>query len=306
MKRFSTLAAALLLTVCAASSSYAVFGGGLHWGWDFSLSMKDAQNEPVKLKGADVFDIPMPSGFTLPSGFVELIPGQIEIPEGTEFFKVSRTDWERHILNFGGKLYVDIIPIIKIFELSFNLGVWQYQGSLEYLNINTNSTDLTNLLTYETQKMTLDELDKSYFGLSGTPFAKLQFDATVRPFVFKMPVITASAGLGMSVHFATPLLSGLLVEDVRLDEKMSPEDFLKDLAKDDSKVADAIVQKIIDELFTPRYGMHLVAGVKVKPPLFPVGVYIDGKLMIPFSKFDENKQINALGFLLNTGVSLSF
>lgn len=65
-----------------------------------------------------------------------------------------------------------------------------------------------------------------------------------------------------------------------------------------------IVQKILDETFTPRFGAHIAAGARLKPA--PVGVYVDGKLLIPVGKYDENRQVRSAGFLIDAGLSFSF
>ena len=55
-----------------------------------------------------------------------------------------------------------------------------------------------------------------------------------------------------------------------------------------------ILNQIINNLFTPHYGMHLVAGASLKFPIIPLGFYIDGKYMIPFDKLDKNVDIGGI------------
>jgi hypothetical protein len=306
MKRVSVLAAAALITFSAVSSSYAIIGLGLHYGLDFSMSMEPGKDN-VSVAGFDLDSIKI-SGLTLPTDRI--------IGKDTPFLKMSRSKLERSALNFGGKFFVDIVPYVDIIEGSFNLGVWQYDGKVEYLNVkgisNAAVADPSLTLseipkTYEPVAVTLDAYDMSYFGLSKTPYAKLNLDLSVRKIVLNLWLVKFNAGAGMSVHFATPILDEALIDGVKADKGIkSPEELVTEFMKPNSKMGKAIVQKILDELYTPRWGAHIVAGANLKLPTFPLGVYVDGKLMIPISKFDENKQVNALGVLINTGLALQF
>ena len=67
-----------------------------------------------------------------------------------------------------------------------------------------------------------------------------------------------------------------------------------------------IMKKITRNLMIPHWGCHIVAGTMVKLPVIPIGFYLDGKLMIPFDNVDKYTDLGGFGFLLNTGVSLSF
>jgi len=305
MKRVSTLVVAALITFSIVSSSYAIAGLGLHYGLDFSMSM-DKGRDDVKIPGA---------GFDLGSYFNGFDPGDI-IKKDAPFIYISRSELKRSALNFGGKAFVDIIPFIDMVELSFNLGVWQYEGSISYLDVKGISDALAAdpalalsgmELPYKELPLTLKEYGMNYFGLNGTPYAKLHFDASVRKTVLNLWLVKFNAGAGMSMHFATPILNSNLIDKVKVDKGIdSPEELVARFMDTNSGMGKAVVEKILDELFTPRFGAHIVAGARLKLPAVPIGIYVDGKLMIPISKFDENKQINGLGFLVNTGLSLSF
>ncbi|MDR0306041.1 MAG: hypothetical protein LBI42_04285 [Chitinispirillales bacterium] len=296
MKTFRTTAAALLLTVSIVSMSYAIAGIGFHWGFDFSLSMDDARNETVNIPG-----INLPSEL---SGLTDIPP----------LFKVSRENWDRSAINFGGKAYIDFIPVIEALEISCNFGLWQYDGSMAFLDI-TGSDPIENDWKYKEVKLGVDNVGLSYLSLKGTPYAKLQLDATVRKNIFKFPpaanIIKLNAGGGVSAHFATPALSSKLIEEVFAKKDFGVE--LADLAatladNPNNEISKAIVQKIIDEaLGKPVLGMHILLGTQIKIPFIPAGIYVDGKYMIPFTKFDSEagSDFNGMGFLLNAGLSLS-
>jgi hypothetical protein len=231
------------------------------------------------------------------------------------FLKTSRTEFKRSALNFGGKLFVNVIPVIETIELSFNIGVWQYMGEVSYLDVKGIRDSVVKNLTlpapgnypYSVMPLTLKEYGISFLGLEETPYAKLQLDATLRKTVLRLWRVRVGAGAGMSVHFATPILSTGLIEDVKKKKNIKTDEELVEnfIDKDKSeKMGKAIVDEILDKLFTPRYGAHIAAGAHLKFPL--MGVYVDGKLMIPISDFDDDGQVKGLGFLVNMGLALSF
>jgi hypothetical protein len=113
-------------------------------------------------------------------------------------------------------------------------------------------------------------------------------------------------GGGLTLNFTTPLLSSYLVRNVQSDKDFTPEMMVAELTNPDSDIGQQIVQKILDELFTQRWGIHIVAGTHLKFPVVPIGLYVDGKLMIPISKYDADGEIKGLGVMFNTGLSIGF
>jgi len=308
MYRRSIVIVAAVLMISFVSASHAIVGFGVHYGLDFSMSMKDIRRDGLKIPVAG-FDMEQVDVFNLPPG---MTAGQgILTPSGGDFLYVSRAEFRSSFINFGGKVFVDVIPYINTLELSCNFGIWQYDGAVHYLDVDSlgkvpEDWGSPGKYPYKTQELTLEAFDMSYFGLSGTPYAKLQLDASVRKDVFKLSAFRVNAGGGFTVNFTTPVLGGHLVDGVQVDKGYSPEKMVEELSDPNSKIGEQIVEKILEELFTPRYGMHIVAGAHFKIPVLPIGFYADGKFMIPFSKFDENGQVTGLGFLLNIGAALQF
>jgi hypothetical protein len=343
-----------------------LFGLGIHWGADFSVSMGnggdalprgktdfrldyfDTFNETVQNIEA-IFNYNIKAGIQnirknpdIPPESVDSIVNSLihsfadSIGSGfsfnyndstfaasdnikvmrASFLKASRSGFERSALNFGGKLFVNVIPVIETIELSFNLGVWQYAGAIEYLDVDAAAKYVRDSLKLPTpaeykyiyMPLTLKEYDVSFLGLEKTPYAKLQLDATLRRTVLGSRYARVSAGAGMSVHFSTPILSTGLIEDVKKKQGItSYEELVEHFIDEDKRdeLGQAIVDHIIDEMFTPRYGAHLVAGAHLK--FSAIGVYVDGKFMIPIGDLDDSvKNLNASGFLVNAGLSLSF
>jgi len=298
MKKLSIFIVSALVTLSAVSSVYAIAGVGFHWGFDFSLSMDDVTKEKVKL---------------FPESNDPVLGPTLDALKGYDFFSVSRTDWKASAINFGGKAYIDIIPFIETIELSCNFGLWQYNGLLRYIDVTGTTVTAGGVEpAYKDLHLTLDKLGMpTYIGLNGTPYAKLQLDATVRKTLLDLWIIKLSGGGGFSTHLATPLLTASLIEDVLGKSLNDPKTLNALLAGNlGTQVGKDIVQKIIDEAMgKPVYGMHIILGVIAKLPVIPVGIYVDGKYMIPFTKYDSDagdKSVNGWGLLLNGGVSLSF
>lgn len=262
----------------AAQSSYALVGAGFHWGFDFSRSMDDAI-APLSIAG-------LPDGSTI---------------------SVTRTNFERNAINFGGKVFWDLIPIIPIdaIEVSLNFGIWQYQSMLR-IDVPSSGEGLPTL-AYDID-LGLENSSESYFGLSGMPYANLHLDFTLRRQLLNLLVVKFDAGIGYSLHMATPILDANFINNNDLIDA----DGLLALATNHTSVGREIstnvVNAMIDEtLGSTAHGMHFLLGVRAKLPVMPIGLYIDAKYMLPFSDSisDAKRGVNASGILINAGISLS-
>jgi hypothetical protein len=321
MKRMSFKKLCLLTALCAMSlsvPSYAIFGLGIHYGMDFSLSMSDKLNEQLAF---DNLTLNTNTGFgTPPAGFPALFQ-----PAAIPIF-IDRADFTRSPFNLGAKVYVDIIPFIDAVELSGNFGVWEYNGSIRYpTGVTINSTppstvtslvDMENsgivTVAYDTMDLTLKGNGMKIPGLSLTPYMKLQMELNVRKYL-KLPVvgkiIKPYAGGGFGVHFATPAISAGLVNDAIGDAFTSGSaidltgGLVPILSNADNQKK--IVETLISKLMTPHYGIDILAGIMIKPPIIPIGIYADGKYIIPFGPYDKDAKINGMGFLVNVGLALA-
>ena len=302
-----------LLLGTLISSAMAAIGIGLHWGNDFSLRMESVENEQLSFANLKLDTSSI--GGTMPSELTEISGKNLPI-------FINRTDWTRTPFDIGGKLYIDIIPFIDVIELGANFGWWEYIGTIKYPtsvsfkeNVDptmTNSPEELFDVTYATLPITLREFDMGFLGLQNTPYMKLHFDLTVRKYIFQIPktlkTIRFYGGAGASLHFATPILNKNLIEDA-LGEVVNSTKSIEELGSDifnNEDVSKAILEKIISSMMTPHWGCHLSLGAMIKLPVLPLGFYIDGKLMIPFDNMDEHVDLGGFGFLLNSGISLSF
>lgn len=300
-----------LLTGLLISSSFGIAGIGFHWGKDLTLQMEDKKQEWLSFDDLVIDD-----------NSIGTLPPEITSITGTDLpIFLSRTNWESTPVNMGGKIFIDVVPVLNAIELSVNYGLWQYDGKIVYptsMSIrNVDYADVSNPedlfdVEYDTIPLTLKEFSGiDVGGLTGTPYMKLQFDLTVRKYLLKLPpvvnILKIYGGGGLSLHFATPILHKTIIEDAlgkTLENSFSLNELDADLFSDDELMKN-ILQEIVDRMMTPHMGMHFDLGVSVKVPIIPLGVYIDGKFLLPFGQMDENVDIGGYGLLLNFGLSLS-
>jgi hypothetical protein len=298
--------------------AYAIFGIGAHYSLDFSVKMPDAMDEAL------VFDQLSLSGdgFTgtggsTPTDWVSQVFGPNDIP-----VMFDRYDFGRTPFSLGAKVYVDIIPFIDVIELGGGFAAWEYQGFIRYPSqidvpdVPTDPSLLTMIqnqdvsVTYDTMDLTLEGNDITFPGITGTPFIKLDMGLTIRKYI-PIPAIehflSTYGGAGFDVHFSTPVPSAGLLEDAIgdvLNDTMTVLELQSTLG--DPSNQQKVTEEIISRLMTPHFGMNIVVGFMVKPPVIPLGLYVDGKFMIPFGPFDEDAEVTGLGFKLNTGLVLHF
>jgi hypothetical protein len=314
MSQFRSILSASVLLLSMAFPSMAIVGVGIHWGNDLTLRMDDAKDEQLGLAGLKINITSIDSQANMPPELTEISAENLPI-------YINRTGWDRTPFNFGAKIYIDIIPLIDAVEFSSNFGWWEYDGSIKYpkslafKNVNISEVDGPEDLfeaEYDILPITMEEFDMSFLGFKKTPYMKLNFDLTARKYIAQFPksvkLLKLYGGAGLSVHFATPILNKGLIEDALGDAIEGAKD-VAELGTDifaNKEVAKKIIKEITSNLMTPHWGCHLDLGVMVKLPVIPVGIYVDGKLMIPFDNMDKNVDLGGAGFLLNTGISLSF
>jgi hypothetical protein len=315
-------------------------GVGIHWGFDFSLDMADRFDDqlsfgiftPVSMLDTaslgisrSQFEGYLPAGITYDS-LRTLLDDNLPSLEAKAPLYLSRKDWNRSVINFGGKVFLDAIKFIDAVEISFNIGAWEYDASLKYPNgqmkdgITANDVeefvktgDYSLLLDMEEQPLTLDAMGMSYlsiFGISKTPYVKMQFDVSIRKNLIAAPKKTKMfklyLGGGPSLHLGTPIITPAFVQEVLEQTIESAGNNIDNLKKGlTDQIFEDVLTRLINDSKTPTFGMHLMSGIHLKPPVIPLGFYVDGKFMIPFSKLDDTVDIGGTGFLLNAGISFS-
>jgi hypothetical protein len=282
--------------------------------------MDDAKGEQLEFDDLklDTAAAGLVGGF--PVGFPAEISGNL-IP-----VYINRTGFDRTVINFGGKLLIDALKWFDL-ELSTNFGLWEYRGQIVYpvsLALNPSAPSnpsspeqlfdfLDPSVDFDTLDVTCEELGLGYWGIDNTPYAKFHLDLTVRKSFVTVPkrlkTFSLYGGGGFSLHFATPVLSAGLIEEVLAEKLQTTAASVQALGADllgSDQIMKTVLEEIIAGLSEPKFGMHLVLGTQLKIPVIPVAFYADGKLMIPFGDLDPNLDLNGYGFLANVGVMLKF
>jgi len=294
-------------------------GIGVQYGYDLSLSLPDKIGEQASL--TDLSLNTSSFGGTPPADVPTTISGK-DLP-----IFINRTGWTRNWFDVGGKVYIDCIPIIDALELSTNYAMWEYQGQIIYPTSITfhapvpppvtpaysSSLDGIAQINYDTSTITMKNLGLSNPFVQNTPYAKLQFDLTARKYILSLPPITHTiriyGGAGMSMFFATPLLSANLIEKA-IGNTLTTIHSLQNLqsqAFGNLNVEQDIAKEFMKELFTSHRGAHLDLGAMVKFPLMPFGIYVDCKYLVPFGPMDPNvTALKSNGLLFNGGIAFTF
>jgi hypothetical protein len=309
-----------ILTMAAVfacfSNTYSIVGFGIHWGNDLTLSMKDKHGEQLSFEKLQINA----------SSISGTAPSNLTITGKNLPVYIDRSDWTRTNFNIGGKIYIDAIPVIDAIEASANYGIWEYKGQVRYptslefksnIPANPQSPDEIFNAVYDSLPVTLEEFGLKVPGIKYTPYMKLNIDLTIRKYLLRFPPklhwFRLHAGGGASLHFATPMLSKSLIENA-LGDKLNSAKNVAALATDlfgtnsssSREISKAIIEEIMGNMMTPHWGCHIDLGVLLKIPVIPLGIYVDGKFMIPFGKMDESVDIGGLGLLVNSGISLTF
>jgi hypothetical protein len=309
----------LLLCFGFITPVWAVIGFGIHYSMDASVKMNSANErltfDQLKLNTNGFID--------MPSTWSNTIFNPSDIPIYFDRGQMSRTPF-----GLGAKLYVDVIPFLDCIELNGTFVAFQYDGKIRYpksLTVDSKAPSTPDELLQMMDKGLVtaeyDSLSTNYDdlrgtnglkipGISKTPYIKLDLELNLRKYI-NIPVIKTFlrpyGGAGFDCLFATPVPSAGLVNDA-IGGSLTGSKTIDEIQKtmSDPKTAQKIVDEIINRLMTPHFGMNITAGFMLKPPVFPVGIYIDGKYIIPFGKLDTEADVTGFGFRLDTGLVLHF
>ena len=144
---------------------------------------------------------------------------------------------------FGGHFYVDLLPVIDL-EISVDVAIQKYH------------------ITYQRRVLggALDEFDDEKS--EDATFGRIGVYATIRRDLVTFPpiihTVSLYAGAGVGLHLITPVMcEAFLVENIK-----APEDQLD-------------VEDIIEK--ATRMGGHVLAGVRIKPPMMPIALSVEAK-----------------------------
>lgn len=201
---------------------------------------------------------------------------------------------------FGFKAWVDALPFIDL-EATFNIQFASYNASLWV------KKDPLNPLSDEYKEIPLE------IELGGTPFAKatpkyiaMNADLSAAyPFDLPLLPIHPYVGGGLTLHWNTFILNKTFVEKVYNDAIESNPTMI--VEADEQKIAQELSKKVVDyakdEGLKKSVGIHLLAGVRVKPPLIPLSVYANVKCYIG-GEYDSDIDAGHFAFELGGGFAL--
>ena len=168
---------------------------------------------------------------------------------------------------FGGHLYIDAIPVLDI-ELSADIAFQKYEVVYTSTNMGAN----------------VDETADGIFG-------RLSTYATVRRDLIKFPPLVPIAafylGGGLGMHFVTPVAGPEFIVDLYgADDPSSKKPEIEDAIKKEMTL-----------------GYHALVGLRVKPPIVPIALRLEGKYT--FTGQDEFERPDGF-FSAYVGTSLDF
>jgi hypothetical protein len=318
MNRLKVLiAVSMFMVLNFSGASYALVGVGIHYSIDMSVKM-DAAKEQLTFDNLKLTT----DGFSgIPSGWA---PTDAINPQNIPIY-FDRGKMDRTPFGLGGKIYVDIIPFIDCIELGGDFTAFEYDGKIIYpKNIGIlNPTTLTPdqvlagkspslvKIDYDTVSTNLKDIKgaPSVPGITKTPFAKLDLGLTIRKYL-RIPAVNHFLrpyyGLGFDMIFATPVPSSGLIRDALGSDLSGNKSIAQIEAIMQGGAAKKVVEKVLDRLMTPHFGMNIIVGFMIKPPLMPLGLYVDGKYGIPFDKLDKDANVTGMGLKFNAGLCLHF
>jgi hypothetical protein len=159
---------------------------------------------------------------------------------------------------FGLKLWIDALPFVDI-EATTNVQFGQYD---------------VNLILPDNSKLALKYDLKMPLAPSKPMFARVVNDVSILyPFLKLPPVVTIAkiyVGAGLTYGLSTPLLDSTFARKALKNANLKSDANSADLSK-------ALTEAIVKEGLKQGIGFHLIAGVRVKPPVIPLAVYANVK-----------------------------
>jgi len=160
----------------------------------------------------------------------------------------------------GFKVWIDFLPFVDI-EGTFNFAAGRYKTSLTL----PAPIDQTIYLSYPMEapfSMLFDDASPIYGVASGDISITYPFDI--------IPIVRPYIGAGVSYFVSTPVVNADFVEKV-----VATVDFTDPTATDG--IGDAVKNTLMNSDYESGLGGHIIAGVRIKPPVLPFAIYANGK-----------------------------
>jgi len=178
----------------------------------------------------------------------------------------------------GFKLWIDLLPLVDI-EGTFNIAAARYRTTLGF-------GDKTVSLSYPVEapySMLFDDASPIYGIATGDVSITYPFDI--------LPIIRPYLGAGLSYFVSTPVVNAAFVE------KLAETTGDLDGATAIDGIGNAVMNALKNSDYETGIGGHIIAGIRIKPPIIPLAIYTNGKYYFggnTSSKFSQ-------GFVLEVG-----
>ncbi len=293
----------LTILLALAASTAADFGGGIGVGRDWTLSMDDTRGLGDRVL-IDTVRI------TTDRIQLTVLPGEIPV-------FVQRSGFRPKVVALHAYLFADFPWVIDRIQLSSMFSAWEYTGAIWYpidvqndVTFNELASNPGNPDFYELarQPATLESQNMRFFGIDKTPFAKLHFDLSgiksYTPPSFQN--VHMQGGAGFSLHFSTPVLTNEFVSDA-IENRVDGSTNLDSLEQQfsEQELTRYVLERIVERFQHPAFGLHFLAGVTIRPPSWPAGLFLRTKFMVSLSDVEPAIDLRGTGFLLTTGIEIS-
>jgi len=176
----------------------------------------------------------------------------------------------------GFKAWIDFLPYVDI-EGTLNIAATRYKTSLVIPKPNADGTigDTTINLSY-----TPDAPYSMIFGDADPLFGIVNGDISVT-YPFDLPIIRPYIGLGFSYFASIPLVDASFTRKMLESSPNLISTLMDPTSNPDidaaAEIGRVLAETLTNESYTTGIGGHIIAGVRIKPPVIPLAAYVNGK-----------------------------
>jgi len=182
----------------------------------------------------------------------------------------------------GFKLWLDILPFVDI-EGTFNITAARYRTSLEYPDLGLDPVYL-EYTPKPPYSMIFPKASPIFGVATGDISITYPFDIA--------PIIRPYLGAGLSYIVSTPVVNKAFVEKVM---ESYPQNGVAPPTTEE--LSESVMRTLKNSDYKIGMGGHIIAGIRIKPPIIPFAIYGNGKYYIGGNTNSQFSQ----GFVLEAG-----
>jgi len=285
----------LLILLTGTSNLFALAGIGFMGSYDLTFS-SDSVNKSISIAQIDTL-------IARQVVILNVAPGglgdALQLKYDADLKPSLSIESMTNLFGLGGKIYIDAIPVIDI-EAAFFISGNKYDFKVNYpdlkalSDIASGGVSVANIANIQ---------DTSFDGLG--IFSRIATDITIRYPLLKFPpvvnIFKLYVGAGPSFVLQTPLINEELVNEILnpfIEEAMSGS---LGASPSPTDLADALIDQA--KKLELKTGGHLLLGMHIKPPIFPMGLIIDSRFHFGLPTDDD---MPGTSFSINAGLSIGF